>query len=649
MRRIVAKLINIAVDTETAWNVPFIATTTNTRLKSKLYVIKNEEDYLRLKYICESKKYRKIFHNAVYDIYCLSRIGIKVRGEVECTMVMASILNENFEVKSLKGLAKIYLHEECKEEQELSKLKAKLKRQAKKEGKIFTYDMFPPEILYPYALKDTEYTMQLYYLFKEPIKKYYKIYAMEKKLIPIVVKMIKNGFTIDRKFLKKIIKHYNRMMHRVKSKMIEIVEENGIEILKRKKNGPFFKEYSLRYGRKKAYSRVFAFAEKNKYEVKRILINKKTGKVRAQFIEQFNPNSALHLDTILRALEVPIKEETKEGLVATDNLVLTEHKDNPFIAQLLLHKFYSKQMSSYYDPIYNEDTTDEDPVAHFIFYQSGAKSGRFSAKRIQTIPRKDQGKYEQERYVRRIFVPRPGYRFLFIDYDQVEFRLFAHFSGSRRLLKAFEDGLDPHIKTAMDIWGDHIGEMEGDELKYWRKKAKSINFGIIYGMGNKLLAKSLGLPMREANEALARYHSIYPVKEYMRSVTREINQKGHLRVIYDSDRMDFYRDYRVPLDKSYKGANLLCQGSSAYIMKMGMIRCSKLIKRKQYDINMIGTLHDELIFEVSLEEDLSKVTKALIKCMEDRTTFKIPILASADTSDKSWRDAEKYDPYKEAA
>lgn len=636
----------ISIDTETDHDLPFIATSTDTSLKSRLYKLEtSHRDFHLLKRLCESSRINKIFHNAVYDIYCLSRIGIYVKPPYEDTMIAAALLNENYESKALKGLARIYLGEECKEEKELKKMKAKLKRQAKKVGKPFSYRMFPPDILYPYAVRDTEYTMKLWYLFKGPLEQYSDIYDMEKQLIPIVVEMIQNGFMVDRKFLKSIIKHYDRMLHRVKYRMSGLLDSHGIEIIRKKE-----KEYSLRYGRKKATERVFNFANKQDCSVKKIIINPGAGKLRAQLVEKFKPGSDYHLDCAIKGLNIPITETTGvKGYASTENLTLSKHKSRPFISALLSHKFYEKQMSSYYRPIYYHSTSDKDPIAHFIFFQSGAKSGRFSAKRIQTIPRKDQGKYEQERFVRRIFIPKPGYRYLMIDYDQVELRVFAHFSRCQRLVDAFRAGEDPHLDTAIALWGEQVAYMSADDITFYRKKAKAINFGIIYGMGTDLLASSLGLPMREAREILDRYHSMYPVKRYMRELKGELARTGRVRVEYHSELMDFYRDYRVPMDKAYKAANIVVQGSSAYVMKTGMIRCNSIIKSRGWDVKMIGTIHDELMFEVGVRENIRKIGRALIRQMEDKKTFSIDLFASAKVGDegKSWRDVKDFDPFKD--
>lgn len=257
------------------------------------------------------------------------------------------------------------------------------------------------------------------------------------------------------------------------------------------------------------------------------------------------------------------------------------------------------------------------------------------------------------RLVRRAFIPRPGYIFMCIDYDQIEMRLFAHDSNCERLIENINNGFDPHLGTALDIFGKKIVYFNNEVRKLTRRGSKDINFGFIYGMGIRKLKAQLTLQIRNIKEKIKtkkidiptpdeifqEYHKKYPVKEYMRRVTGEIYRNGLTRIEYHSKLMNFIRDYRVPQDLAYRGANLRIQGTAAYVMKYGMKRACEFIDEFGLDVHLLGTIHDELIFEVPDEkENIRDIIRDLKEQMEDRVTFKVPILASAKTSDKSWGD-----------
>ena len=578
----------VAVDTETVNEIPFIATVTNQRLQSRLFVIKNRSNYMGLKRICESPNITKVFHSASYDIYCLSKIGILVVPPYEDTMIAAPLLNENYSSKKLKVLAQVHLGEPCDEAKELSKVKAKYKREAKKKGIDWNWSMIPSKILYPYAIKDTIYTIKLWFLFKRPLRKYIELYKFEKELIPVVVKMQQKGFLIDRKFCKKMVKYCNK----------------NLDILKHK--------------------------------LRRI-----SGK------EDFNPSSFKQVGEVIVKLDIPITEKTKKDSIATDSDTLKKYIKYPFIRLLMKYRFHTKQLSTYYGPLYYRYTSSKNKIAHFLFYQSGAKTGRFTAQLIHQIPRMEDVENTGERQdVRKAFLCRPGYTMVCVDYDQIEMRLFAHFSNAIRFIKHILNGFDAHLGTAYDLFGKHIVEKSKKIKKKLRKIAKDINFGIIYGMGQRKLASSLNLPAVKAYDILQKYYRRYPVKEYIRSVTSQLFKQGSISLSFDSELMNFSREYRVPQDKAYRGTNVIIQGTAAYVMKKGMLRTAKWIDSKNLDVNLLATMHDELIFEINNKYNVDKVIKKLIRLMEDRVTFKVPMLASAKISNISWGHAAMQDKWK---
>lgn len=647
----------IGLDTEYFEYNPFVATTCDERLEPALYELANKKEYRKLKKLSESGNIIKVFHAACNDIYALKRAGIEVVPPYEDTMIAAALLNENFESKRLKSLAKIYLDEACDEERELSKVKAKLKREAKKVGKEFSYQDIPPHILYPYAKKDPEYNIKLWYLFKGPLKRYQKIYELEKQLIPIIVEMVDRGMKIDRKFVKDVIKRNEKEVRKAKHEMHAILADNRIRFLK-----PVRREIKRNYDA--TLKSVCNIAAKAGMKVLCDNINVVgTGEdekwyIDAIYQEKYNPNSIAHIRKILKMLKVPVTLLTDDWELSTESRALEPLKDEvPFIYWLLRYRFLTKQLTTYYRPLYNRFTKPGDPYAHFMLYQSGAKTGRFSANLIQTIPRNEESKVAKEaNQVRKAFIPRKGYRFAFIDYDQIEMRLFAHYSKCTLLIDAINNGYDPHLGTAVTLFGEEVVLANGDDIKkLCRNVAKTINFGIIYGMGVRKLTASLEpiirhlkeklkgkkVNIRSPYEILAEYHANYPVKAFSRELTSHLYKAGSIEIKFNSELMKFSREYRVPQRLAYKGPNMVIQGTAAYVLKAGMLRAYEYIQKSGKDIHMLVCVHDEIAFEVSDKLDIMEEVRNLSECMSDRVTFAVPIVASPKISATSWGDAKE--------
>lgn len=647
----------IGLDTEYENYNPFVATTCNEQLKSALYELAKKSDYKSLKKLAKSRKVVKVFHAACNDIYALRKAGIEVKPPYEDTMIAAALLNENFESKRLKSLAKIYLEEACDEEKALSKVKAKLKREAKKAGKEFSYRMIPPKILYPYAKKDPEYNIKLWYLFKEPLKKYKRIYNLEKKLIPIIVDMVDRGMKIDRKFVKNIIDRNESEVRKAKRELKRILKDNRIRFLKSVR-----REIKRNYeATMKSITNVAIKAQMkvlSTVATSEMIEDEEKWFIDVIYEEKFNPNSIFHVRKILKMLKVPVTILTEDWELSTESRALEPFKDKyPFIKWLLRYRFLTKQLTTYYRPLYYRFTSPSDPYAHFMLYQSGAKTGRFSANLIQTIPRNEESKTAKEtNLVRKAFVPRKGYKFAFIDYDQIEMRLFAHYSKCKLLIDAINNGYDPHLGTAITLFGEEVVLGNGDDIKkLCRNVAKAINFGIIYGMGVRTLTTSLepiirlleeklqgkNIAIRSPHEILAEYHANYPVKEFSRKLTSRLYKEGSIKIKFDSDLMQFMREYRVPQRLAYKGPNVVIQGTAAYVLKAGMLRAWEYIKRTGKDIHMLVCVHDEIAFEISDKLDIMEEVRNLSECMSDRETFAVPIVASPKISTKSWGDAKE--------
>lgn len=648
----------IAVDTE--YNnecVPFIGTSTDERLKSKLYDLKREAyDVETLHKICKDKAVSKVFHAACNDIYALAKVGIDVKPPYEDTMIAAAILNENFESKRLKSLAKIYLDEACEEEKALSKIKSKIKRELTKQGKIFSYEDIPADILYPYAKKDTEYTIKLWYLFKGPIRKYQKIYDMEKRLIPIIVDMVKRGIKVDRKFIKKTIVYNEKEVVKVMDRFSELLKAKHIRFLR-------YESRFIRSSYGKTMGSVEKKAAKNGWTILSnnvVMAYDKRDKLAYRmdviYREPFNPGSVNSVRKVIKALAIPVTILTEEWETSTESKALEPlQKDHEFIRLLLRYRFLTKQLGTYYRPLYYTRTSEAHPYAHFMLYQSGAKTGRFTADLIQTIPRNEESKVAKEaNLVRKSFIPRKGYRLVFIDFSQIEMRLFAHYAKCELLIQDICDGYDPHLGTAIVLFGKDVVLDNGDDIKkLCRNVAKTINFGLIYGMGVTKLRASLepiirllkeklkgkDVHIRSPHEIMQEYHANYPVKAFCKQLASKLYKTGTVHIEFKSKLMDFMRDYRVPERLAYKGPNVVIQGSAAYVLKAAILRAAKYIKSSKKDIHMLTCIHDEIAFEVSDKLNIVEEARMLQQAMEDHVTFAVPILAEPKVGMPNWGDA----------
>lgn len=600
----------IAIDTEYANHIPFLATTVDEDYNSEVYFLEDPADVFRIRRITTDPSIRKIFHQASADIFAFRNIEVPTVPPYEDTMIQASLMNENYAKLGLKHLARLFLGEETEEARTLKQIASKYKRKAEKEDRVFTWKDIPMEYLLPYAKQDPYYTIKLHQLwFPQVMQKYPQLYQFEKSLIPIVVWMQTNGFDIDRDFCKEMIRKYEGEMKRLYTEMCQFLEENDID---------------------------------------------STG---------FKPKSTKQLSLIADYLKLPVtKKSPKTQLWKMDAEVLTELlPHSPFIRLLVDYRFFHKHNGTYYKPLYREYTSDKSDVAHFLFYQSGPKTGRFSAELVQTFPKPEESKRSGQMHeVRNVVKVRAGKLLVAIDAEQIEMRLFAHFSNSGRMIKGFLEGLDPYVAIAYNMFGEEMVERSKAFKKALRQIGKRIALGIIYGMGTKKLiwslvhelsdkmepevAKELALDRAKASMILFRFHGLYPVKDYMNKCTSEIERTGVLKLDVESARMAVHREYRIPKDKAYKGPNAIIQGTAAYILKYGMIRTARRIQRERWsDVLMRGCVHDELIFTMDADRHADRKIRALKEEIEDKVTFKIPITAQPKVSLHSWGKVKEWD------
>jgi DNA polymerase-1 len=294
-----------------------------------------------------------------------------------------------------------------------------------------------------------------------------------------------------------------------------------------------------------------------------------------------------------------------------------------------------KLLSTYIDalPLLVNDQTGK---IHTSFNQTVTSTGRLSSSNpnLQNIPIRDA----QGKEIRRAFTAdNDDYVFFSADYSQIELRIMAHLSEDQNMLDAFRNANDIHATTAAKIYKLPIEQVTKD----MRRKAKTANFGIIYGISVFGLAERLNIPRNEARELIEGYFATYPdVKRYMDESIIRAQENGYVETILH--RKSYLQDInsRNAIVRGYAeryAINAPIQGSAADIIKIAMIRIFKRFERENIRSKMILQVHDELNFNV-LKEEMEQVRKIVIEEMENAITLKVPLIADCGAG-KNWLDA----------
>lgn len=310
---------------------------------------------------------------------------------------------------------------------------------------------------------------------------------------------------------------------------------------------------------------------------------------------------------------------------------LAEHYE---IARLILrYRELQKLQSTYIDGI---RPLIVDGVVHTTYHQTMATTGRLSSSNpnLQNIPvRKEEG-----RELRKLFVAREGNILIDADYSQIELRLLAHLSDCKQLKEAYCEGKDIHAITASQVFGIPLSEVTQD----MRRRAKAVNFGIIYGISPFGLAKDLGCSNSEATAYIEKYFKTYTsVKEYMDENVRRAKADGYVTTIFGRKRYipEIKSSNYVTRSFGERAAmNMPLQGSSADIIKLAMLGVSDRLKRENLSGKIVLQVHDELVLDVPREE-ADETAKLLKEEMERAVTLDVPLIADVSTG-LSWYDAK---------
>ncbi len=439
---------------------------------------------------------------------------------------------------------------------------------------------FPPKDVYEYAAEDADITLQL----KNRLEKELSDEGMtqlfeeiEMPLMPVLALMERNGVMIDTQSLKQTSLEFTEKMNELEEEIQELAGE--------------------------------PFNISSPRQVGIILFEK------------------------LKIVDKPKKTKTGQYVTSEDVLQNLKGK-HPIIEKILDYRGYKKLLSTYIDNLPTLINIRTGHI-HTSYNQSVTATGRLSSSdpNLQNIPIRDANGKE----VRKAFIPDPGCEFFSADYSQIELRLMAHLSKDANMIEAFREGHDIHRATAAKIYKLPIEEVSSDQ----RRKAKTANFGIIYGITTFGLAERMEVSRSEAKELIDGYFATYPkVKEYMDASVNKAREKGYTETLFGR------RCYLPDINshnatvRGYAERNAInapIQGTAADIIKIAMVRIARRMKAEGFKSKMILQVHDELNFSVYPDEKES-LQKLVIEEMQSVCQLDVPLIADCGWG-KNWLEA----------
>ncbi len=340
----------------------------------------------------------------------------------------------------------------------------------------------------------------------------------------------------------------------------------------------------------------------------------------------FNLNSPKQLSEILyEKLELPQNKSH-----STDEKSLLKILDkHPSIALILEYRELNKLFNTYTTPLLR--LKDKDDKIHTTFIQTGTATGRLSSHspNLQNIPvRSPKGLLIRKGFI----ASSKEYCLLGVDYSQIELRLLAHFSQDKDLMDAFLKGRDIHLETSKALFG-------GDLAKEKRSIAKSINFGLVYGMGSKKLSETLNIPLNEAKSYIEAYFKRFPsIKDYLNRMKEEILKTSKAFTLLGRYRVFDFTGANDYIKGNYlrEGVNAIFQGSASDLLKLGMLKVSERFKNNP-SVRLLLQVHDELIFEIE-EKNALELQQEIQRILNDEVyPLRVPLETSAFVA-KRWNE-----------
>ena len=438
----------------------------------------------------------------------------------------------------------------------------------------------PPEEVYKYACEDADITLKLKNVLEEELKKQgveHLFYEIEMPLVRVLANLESNGVRIDTEALKQTSEHFTVRLQEIEKEIYELAEE------------------------------TFNIASPK--QVGEILFDK---------------------------LKITDKaKKTKTGQYVTSEEVLESLRNkHEIIGKILEYRGLKKLLGTYIDalPLLINPRTGR---IHTSFNQAVTATGRLSSSNpnLQNIPIRD----EDGKEIRKAFIPDDGCEFFSADYSQIELRIMAHLSEDKNMIDAFLSGYDIHAATAAKIYKVDIKDVTSD----MRRKAKTANFGIIYGISIFGLAERMNVDRKEAKELIDGYFETYPqVREYMDKSIQIAREQGYVETIFHRKRFLPDINSRNATVRGYAERNAInapIQGSAADIIKVAMARIYKRFQSNNLKAKMILQVHDELNFSVP-EAEKEFVQQIVIEEMERAYRMHVPLRADCGWG-KNWLEA----------
>ena len=360
-------------------------------------------------------------------------------------------------------------------------------------------------------------------------------------------------------------------------------------------------------------------------------VNKYATSIYEEVGHEFNINSPKQLAEVLfDELDLPNLKNYSTNAEVLEKI----SRYSPIINDILEYRKYQKLYSTYAEGL--KKYIRKDNKIHTIFSQNITATGRLSSydPNLQNISVRD----EEAREIRKAFLPKEGYSFISSDYSQIELRVLASLANESKMIDAFNNDIDIHTKTAMDVFG-----LEQDEVNdLARRKAKAVNFGVVYGISDFGLANQAHLSISDAKEFIENYFNTYPnIKKYLDEQIDYCKDNGYVKTILNRRRyINEINDANYKMREFGKRAamNSTIQGSAADIIKIAMISLNKAIKEEKLDAKIILQVHDELMLEVN-DKDLDKVSKLIKDVMANAYKLKVKLDTSLAIG-KDWYGAK---------
>ena len=446
-----------------------------------------------------------------------------------------------------------------------------------------TIDQVSIEKVSDYACGDAKSTLELgeYYAehFEPDQEKLF--YEIEEPLVPVLAEIERNGVSIDTKYLKSLSEELQTKIYNLEEKIYEFAGE------------------------------------------------------------KFNVNSPKQVGEILfEKLKLPIKgvAKTQTGYSTNAKILESLAHVHPIVDLLLEQRHYAKLKSTYVDALPLLINTKTGRI-HTSFNQTITTTGRLSSSNpnLQNIPIRS----EIGNRIRAAFVPqdKENYVIFAADYSQIELRLLAHATEDKILVEAFKNNEDIHAETASKVFGVALE----DVTKEMRRRAKAVNFGIIYGQTSYGLSESLGITPGEAKDIITKYFETYPkIKQYMGDTIHKAHSLGYVETLYGRKRYlrdDLHSRIKTIREFAERAAiNAPLQGTAADLIKIAMIKLYEKLKNSDYKSKIILQVHDELVLEVHKDE-INEITALVKECMELNQPLIVPLVIDI-TYGSTWMEAK---------